>query len=146
MTYFTIFPRAEPSIRIVEKHCGFILQPKGIWSDFKKPTEWGACREKSTGVAILSLQKAIVNYLWPEHGPGCWEISIWLGECQGRSQLNRLLSPLHRSSRVLWQVHFFPQPGQQLYSCLSEHICPGDYHVYVLGSSTEKFCLSLLSN
>lgn len=54
-----------------------------------------------------SVQKAIANYLWPEHGPGWWEINVWLGKCQGRSELNRLLSLLFPSSSVL-EVYFLP--------------------------------------
>ena len=59
MRCFRVSPRAEPTFRHVEKHCGFILHPKGIWSYFKKPT----------GVAILLLPQAKLNYLWPGRGP-----------------------------------------------------------------------------
>lgn len=95
------FPRVEPSFRHVEKHCGFILHPKGIWSYFKKPT----------GVAILLLPKATLNYLWPGRGPKLTEICGLAGGMSGKIWAQQVVkSP--------------PQPGWEFSRLSSEQISP----------------------
>lgn len=82
MTYLTISLRAEPTTRSIVA--------KGTMPS----TERHLIFKKSAGVAFLSLQKGIVNYLWHGTGPKLLGDYHLAGRMSGEVWADRLLNPL----------------------------------------------------
>lgn len=83
MTYLTVFPRTELSMRSIVAKGTMPLTKSKRHLIFKK----------SAGVAFLSLQKAIVNYLWHRTGPKLLGDYHLAGRMSEEVWADRLLNP-----------------------------------------------------